>query len=191
MKITRILLDVDDVLADFTGGVARLHHLPADEKLRYRPDWAMYGRLGELLGLDRPQTDDEFWQPIHAAGAAFWHDLAPLPWLHDLLGLAKLHAADYRLCTSPSRCPTSYHGKALWVQEHLGGHALHRLCPTAFKHDFAQPGVVLIDDREESVDAFIYAGGHAILFPVGCNRLRAEARNPLAYVRQALAAIVG
>ena len=69
----RILLDLDCVLADFVGGVARLWGLTAADLLRHWPagEYGMNGPLAAALerpGYGRPVIDDAaFWRAIHAA----------------------------------------------------------------------------------------------------------------------------
>jgi len=72
--------------------------------------------------------------------------------------------------TCPQPFPSSYAGKAAWLQEHgwkIPGNAF--LCSQ--KSDLANSRRVLIDDDARNCMAWSEAGGQAILFPTPANEL--------------------
>lgn len=185
MAKLRVILDKDEVLCDFVGAALHVWGLCIEQVLpHWQPgEWSCVPPLGKALG--RGLTDAEFWEPITALGAEFWRGLEPHPWMDELLALAHGTTDDWHVVTAPSRCPTSYMGKAQWAQLHLRD-AWDRLCPYRHKEVFAGPNVVLIDDRDENVRKFRAAGGRAVVFPRHWNSMHRVKNDPLRYVRQAL-----
>ncbi len=189
----RILLDLDCVLADFVGGLARLHGLAPEFLLsywkagEYPVNTALATALAALGSRPRDQltmTDDEFWQPINR-NAGFWAGLEPLPWFDPLVRFAghEVGVANVHVVTAPSWCETSYHGKIAWIKAHFG-HRFNQFVITPHKELFAKPDHVLIDDNETNVTQFRANGGRAIMFPVHHNALHARQHDPLTYVKE-------
>jgi len=186
MRIPHLLVDMDDVLVDFRSGACALH-----SRIREGIDaacistgiWRMAGQMG--------LSDDEFWKPINEAGEAFWVGLKKLPWYSVLMEVVLSVADEYHIVTSPSQCPGSYSGKVKWLNNLYGlGYSNRHLIPTPNKHLFANiPGVVLIDDREETILKFGAKGGKGILFPSCGNRLHSLRHNPVQYVVEQILAI--
>lgn len=171
----RILLDLDEVLADFVGGALAVHGWTRE---RLETVWAPgTWSIVEPMGLSL----EEFWAPINAAGESFWVGLTPLRWAHDLLRLITEITDDWFIVSSPSQCVGAYSGKARWVQQFLGD-GFDRLVITNHKHLLAKPGVILIDDREESVRKFIAVGGDGLTFPSRHNYLYQYANDPVSYL---------
>lgn len=190
-----ILLDMDEVIVDFTGGACLVHGLTREQMERERQQtslgvWALESPMGYAKGLGRPLTIDEFWEPIHEAGERFWVDLQPLPWHADLIDQLAIKFGSrwdqhFYVVTGPLRLLESYSGKARWLKNYFGSH-FDRFCPTTYKELFARDNTVLIDDREENCRKFIAAGGSAILFPSRGNQLHAYADDPVPFVRHCL-----
>lgn len=177
----RILLDMDEVLVDFVGGALRAHGWSRyDFYKRHTPgSWA----IERTMGL----TAKQLWEPINAAGEQFWLDLEPLLWASDVVELVESFTADWHVISSPSRCPTSYTGKVVWLKRYFGTD-FDRFALTPHKQIFANPSAVLIDDRDSNRDEFIAAGGRAITFPSLHNRLYREP-DPVNYVTRELEGI--
>ena len=155
MPIRHIFLDMDGVISDFIGGACRLFD---------RPDLLTNWPLGDrdatkAFGLNVSQ----FWGRIDAAGADYWANLEPYPWLDELLrSLGDF--APFTILSAPSlgvECPT---GKLRWLRQHFGNGFRDHLFGHQ-KHFCAKPGHVLIDDSETNVTNFREHGGAAILFP--------------------------
>lgn len=181
MPKLRILVDLDDVIADFTGAACRLHgwdRKEIDEKRRGR--W----NLAELQGIEL----HEFWKPITYEGESFWIGLQSLPWAEELLALVENTTSDWHIITAPSRCPTSHGGKVKWMKRYFGK-TFDRFAITPHKEIFAQPHVLLIDDREENIANFESAGGLGITFPTAGNSQYQLAANPMSRIEEQLIAV--
>lgn len=177
----RLLVDLDEVLADFRGGACRVHMVDrheADKLAVESENWDM----ASVWGI----TEEEFWKPITEAGAAFWEGLKPLPWAEELMEIVKEKTEDWFIVTSPSRCETSYLGKLRWLRKQLGSPYFNRVFITSHKYALAGPETILIDDREKNVAEFIMAGGDGIIFPSIGNKLRHLRLDPVKYVRAQL-----
>lgn len=147
-----LLVDMDGVLADFVSAACKLHGRSAEEV----KSWDFY----EKWGL----TEDEFWEPINAAGAAFWANLEPYPWTESLLKQCRQADPQFFLCTKPSMMPACAMGKLQWIQTHLGRNFRNYfLAPV--KWPLAQVGRMLIDDSDGNVRDFDGAGGDYCLLP--------------------------
>lgn len=166
MIISRILLDLDEVLVDFVGPACRLHGLTNAQISRVRgrslkSGWDIVPLMAEVVG--RSFDAEEFWRPI-TGNYQFWENLPLLPWYQELLHIAIVHADDWYIVTSPSLCPSSNYGKARWALNHLGRLA-SKVVPTSHKHLMANERTLLIDDRPASIEKFRANDGHGIIFP--------------------------
>ena len=158
MQIKTIFLDVDEVLAQWVAATIKLLGASPDEV--YSRWDALAPRPWDLCEAI-PCNSWQMWDAIHSRGAAFWEEIEPFPWAHDLYERCAA-VAPVVLLTSPSRDPSSFSGKSAWIRYHFPGcDFLIGSC----KHRVAHPGAVLIDDSPKNCEAFREAGGHAILFP--------------------------
>ena len=181
----KILLDLDEVLADFVGAACTAWGTTRPAVERHWPAgvWDLVPPLGRALG--QPLTPADFGARLRDR-PDFWAGLAPLPWATPLLDWLTTEVGrpeTVYLVTSPSLCPSSYAGKAQWVARSLGPHWLERLILTGRKELLAGYDRLLIDDREESVGRFRAAGGRGIVFPAHHNSLHAHRDDPLTYVK--------
>ena len=174
-----VLLDMDEVLADFVGGALAVHGWTRKQLEAVWP--AGRWSIVEPMGL----TEREFWLPINATGSAFWSNLAQTPWFHGLVEDVSLIAPEWYVVTTPSLDPRSCVGKTHWLRRNLGT-LFDRFTFTAHKHLLARPDAVLIDDRQETVERFVAHGGQGILFPSRHNSLWCRAADPVGYVTQQL-----
>ncbi len=179
MPKIHILLDMDEVICDWERGALAIHGWTQEayERIRLAGRWDMTKPLGLTL--------DEFWQPIHDAGEQFWIDLKPLPWAHKVVDLVKSVTDDWFVISTPSREPSSYAGKIIWLR-HFFGSRFDKFELTTRKHLFAQSGVVLIDDKEQNINEFRAAGGQGILFPTRGNAHYAISKDPVNYLALSL-----
>ena len=172
----RILLDLDEVLADFVDGACRLIGV-TEEQLweRHAPgQWSIMPALGV--------SDNEFWQQVAADERGFWLGLKPTRWMYEIVRLANKHSGnDWWIVTSPSNRVEAYSAKVEWVRL-WAGKKFDRVIVTSYKHLLAKPSVVLIDDRERTLARFKEAGGDGILFPCKTNSLYATAHRPVKHV---------
>ena len=175
-----ICLDVDEVLADWSGAALRLFGLEREPFLARwfaeAPDqWDLFST--PAFPLDRREA----WARIEAAGADFWAQIEPTPWAGELYSRCR-ELAPTVLLTRPSRDPASAAGKLAWMQAQFGGAKFGDYLIGPPKHVLARPGVVLVDDHPSNCAAFREAGGAAVLFPALGNERRALREDPLPVV---------
>jgi 5'(3')-deoxyribonucleotidase len=173
----QVYLDIDGVLADFTSAAFKVHGREWDkdgEEVR----WNFF--------LDWGMPEDHFWNVIDAEGPAFWENLEPYPWFHELVDLAA-KCGEVRLLTSPSRHHNSVTGKIKWIHKHFGlGFRHWIMCPEHKEQLCRGPRCVLIDDRIENIDRWGNAGGIPILFPQKWNALANISHKPMSFVKAAM-----
>lgn len=186
----RIILDVDEVLADFTNAACKIHGIQraALEDYRLPGVWEINETVCKLANSSS-LTKEDFWPPIDRAGDEFWAKLELLPWADELLELVTAYTDDWHLVTSPSLNSSSYNGKVRWIQKHFGSH-FDRFSIHPHKHLYANQNTVLIDDRQETVEKFIAHGGRGLVFPSTGNSLHSLSADPVAHVRRCLQEIV-
>lgn len=159
-KITRIFVDMDEVLAAFCQKALEVHNLPSPYKdLKHRGSFSM----NEGMGL----TPAEFWSKIDA-DPTFWSSLEPYPYIHDLMKALeeKVGQKNVYILTAPHPNPDCYGGKLLWLKEHLPAYANSKsFIPTSKKYLLAQKGCLLIDDGDHNITPFRKHGGKTILVP--------------------------
>lgn len=187
-KIRRLLVDMDEVLADFIGGACRLYGAdPATVLSHWTPGrWGCFGPLSAALGVC--MTEGDFWARLDG-NEDFWAGLEPLPWMRDVVALADEAADEWIILSSATWCPSSRTGKMEWVRRHLGWsrrEAAERLCCFPRKHMFASNGVTLLDDKEEAVVRFILEGGDGLVFPRHHNGMYAHKDDPVGHLREVL-----
>lgn len=175
----RILVDMDEVIADFRSAAIRLHGRNPEEIALRNIELETWD-LTAPLGI----SHEEFWRPIDEAGEAFWEGLEKLPWANDLIELLNSITEEWYIVTSPSQHPSCYSGKAKWLQREFGPRFSHWF-PCTHKQLLAHNSV-LIDDREANIRKFQEAGGLGILFPSSGNYLHAMRDSPLYYVEKHL-----
>lgn len=190
MKNSLILLDVDEVLADFVARACEVHGVcPQRLKAIQEPGtWDIVAPLSRLKGLDLPMTQSEFWKPITDLGESFWTSIQKTPWCDEVVDLVRSTTDHWYLVTAPSICYTSLSGKHQWVQQHVCS-KYGRMIPTPDKYLFSyHPGAVLIDDRESTIIKFS-EHGEGVLFPHIGNSLHDRRYDPVTYVRNRLQTI--
>jgi 5'(3')-deoxyribonucleotidase len=178
-KITDIYLDVDEVLAAWVQSAVKLLGFEQESVVGL---WAKHDPrpwdVLTVIGVPR----NEAWRKIDAAGAEFWSEIDPYPWAHELISLCESYAPT-TLLTSGSENPSSYAGKAEWINKHLGKSFPRAICNDKWR--FAHPGALLIDDRPKNCELFREAPrqGNAILFPSFGNENHAMTQDPLPYIK--------
>lgn len=174
--ITRILFDLDGVLADFHGQA--LKFVACDSGITVDQ---LQGEtwLSDVLGI----TEDEFWRRINLDAKAFWTEIPLLSDAHELVeeGIAAVGLDNVGICSSPSRDPHSVAYKMMWVRKHFPK-LYRRVVITPAKHFCANPATLLIDDWERN-QHFEDFGGHFLLIPRRWNSRHAEADQAADVVR--------
>lgn len=185
-KPLRILLDMDDVLVDSITAFCEVHGTtrPAVEACWTPGEWHVRLPISKALGLDPPMDEAAFWKPING-DPGFWLNLKPLPWLDEVFNVVRLYTRDWHIVSAPSECSTSYNGKVAWLK-HWFGAGFDRFALTPHKYIFARPGVVLVDDRDSNVDAFMKEGGYGVVFPSLHNRQHKRRNDPLGHIHHCL-----
>lgn len=166
MKIERIFLDVDGVLADFASAAVRACGFPD----LVPSHWHFY----EDMGL----TAEEMWERIHA-DPLFWENLPEYEWYEELVDMC-MDIAPVTIVTHPADHPDSWAGKYLWLKERAWTH--EDIVFTSQKHLLAGPGRLLIDDSAENCVLWRAHGGTRIMFPCPWNVLSGVSENPLVHV---------
>lgn len=160
-----IFLDLDGVLADFSGSVSA--HLNLGIGTDW-PKWAAY---------DGQMTDDEFWTRVRRLGSNFWASLPTLPWAHELIAACLKHDPHTHLLTSGGVEGAAV-GKAQWVRTVFPAFR-SRLLITSHKDRIVKSQEdLLIDDYEKNVTKVREAGGQAWLLKRTWNQHDPSAMTP-------------
>ena len=152
MRVNRIYLDMDGVLADFDRGVAELLHLePRDQNREF--DSA---------------KDDRMWQTMKTVDH-FYDRLELMPGAKEMFDRIRERFGDR--CEILTGIPREERGivtaaqdKIAWTRRMLSGQVvIHTVC-RKHKQDFCRgPEDVLIDDREKTILEWRAKGGTGIL----------------------------
>ena len=102
----------------------------------------------------------KFWEIIDKVGAQYW---SKMPWMPDGKELWS-YISKYKpvLLSAPSMDPSSRYGKHLWVNENLPGTKLI-LAKREKKRNYSGKNRILIDDRPDNINEWVYEGGIGIL----------------------------
>lgn len=158
-----VLLDMDGVIVDFTGASMRAHGIAEYDHLI--DDWDHASALG--------LSADDWWAKME--GREFWANIEPYPWASELMDAI----GEFTICTAPNRDPECAAGKYDCLINNFSIYPRDVMMGTK-KFLLANPGNVLIDDREENVDDFRARGGCAILFPQPWNHAAGDWRDVVA-----------
>ena len=174
----KICLDIDDVLADWRGGIRRLFN--------YKGEF-----LSKNADVDIGIPMEEFWHKVANAKEDFWLNLDIYPHAIELYQ-ACANYGEVILLTSPSGwkevSPWASLGKILWIQHHFGPNFQDYLIGKP-KHFCSHYESVLIDDTEANITKFDEHGGYGIVFPQNYNSKAKFAGDPMKYVLTRLKAI--
>lgn len=183
----KIFLDMDEVLADFVGSACRLWGVTESQLLtHWEPGrWDMTLPLSKMLGRKRQMPCEEFFSVISSRGQTWWEALPALPWALALIELIDEYDYEWKVVSTPSPCQHCVPGKQAWLRQRLGSH-FNRYTFTADKPALAKKGIILIDDRQDTVEKFIAAGGLGIVFPRHHNCNYQYKSDPVSYVKQQL-----
>ena len=136
----KIYLDIDGVLVDFDGGFKKLTG-------QYPNDF------------ERKYGTEEFWRQIPTDTTKFWKELEWMPDGKQLFQYTEKYKPT--LLSAPSKAQTSKQGKREWRDINIPGVKLI-LKGAKFKHEYAKPNHILIDDRADNIERWISAGGIGI-----------------------------
>lgn len=192
MIVTRIILDIDDVLNSLSLHI--LGHYGCDvgpfdyDKFPTEVGYDVM-RACELLGGDVPYTpnldcEDEdteyildipaFWNGVTQAN--LWRTAPKSPQCDMLLERAGdiVGCKNVFLATTPTKDPQSHADKLLWMWDNLPTWIHRQYFITPRKWLLGKPGLVLFDDNLENCQDFIEEGGQALLVPRPWNPLFAR-----------------
>ena len=166
-----IVLDLDGVLADFTGGACAVHGRPH----HIVTTWDWYKDWGH--------SDRDFWHPIEKMGFAFYPVyVKPYPWLDELLTLVKQF--DWVLATANPLHPDLAASKVEWINKYIGKDA--PVMMGNHKELLAKEGRLLIDDSDVNTNAFRGRGGMAVTFPQPWNKAKDNLKDRVGHIKRAL-----
>jgi len=157
IKINRILLDLDGVIRDWTGGVFKWF----DVEPIVGTTWdATTRHICKEYGI----TESYFWDK---QDYNFWYGLKMYPYAQRVLGLLPID----KTCILTSPTLDNAGGSQRWIASKLHAYfnRKHYLIGPA-KQFCASPDALLIDDSDTNVKKFREAGGNAILFPQPWNK---------------------
>lgn len=177
----RIMLDMDGILADFTGGAFAAHG-SRDLYEHGATAWDIVGLLN--------MTPEKFWAKCNED---FWATL-PRTKEADAIVLEAERAvgrSNVGLLSTPCLTPGCCEGKLTWIKTNYPEFA-RSFVFTPRKDLAASRSAVLVDDGDHVAESFCAGGGQAVVYPRPWNANRAVPY-PFAYfrtkLRQALATI--
>lgn len=171
MAVTKIFLDMDDVLCDFVLAIQEALGKPIT-------DWPPeHWDMTVLMDV----TEDEFRKPFK--DPEFWANFEWTTFGQELLSALedRFGTENICLCTDPSELSQAVDGKMQWVRKHIPRY-LPRMMLVSAKHFAASEHGLLIDDKVANYDKFLEHKGNAILVPQVWNRRHAERHDQLGAV---------
>lgn len=174
-----IFLDMDGVICDFVGSVAReFPELP--------PNWKDSLTEYNLKASLPQELRDTFWEECSKRQVFLKAD--PLPHFEDLKNLCEKYAERVVILTSAGYSPDFHAQKREWLRKYWDSD--YGVVMTMDKGLLAKRGRVLIDDCDKNCLDFLRCGGDAIVFPQPWNMKRYSVHFPLINVRQDLDLII-
>lgn len=165
MLPTRIFLDLDDVLNEFTmQALAHVGCLVDPTSFDdFKPGWGFdIIKAANALHPTRVFTPASFWKCFSRKD---WRDLPKSTEFEFLLQQSEALVGKENICilTTPILDPDCAAGKVEWIYNHCPKwlHRQYLIGPP--KHFCARPDALLIDDSDANIKAFRAHGGQAIL----------------------------
>jgi len=148
IKITRVGLDIDGVLANFCKAAASAMNKPYPS---------------EPFAVPNSWLDDDnntLWKRCH--GHDFWANIELFPWAKKIHKIVDSNCADWRFITKPSFDPGSYSGKYEFVKNNFKNGVSKLWCVNGSKaYACTGPHHLLIDDNTKNCEEWRAAGGTA------------------------------
>ncbi len=180
--IDTILLDMDDVLVDFTNGAMAFWGVDNYDVLDCYPKGIGRDITMAYECVTGLRIDEEIWWEHFKREA--WANMPPSPdccrivdWARDLVGYENVY-----LCTTPTRCGECMAGKLDWIKKNLGPWAYRNYIMTPKKFVCARPGTLLVDDCDRNVELFKEWGGEAVIWPRPWNEGKVHSRDPFGFL---------
>jgi len=152
-KITKIFLDLDEVLVDFVSSAYSLMC-----KVHFNPATKDYIDFIDKFNLNEDYRT-ESWAKIKNEGPDWWTNLPKLEWADELWATANAACGTVAVLTAPGRLPEAASGKWQWAKNGIGR---KNIILAGSKHLVASPGAILIDDRDKYITSWEEAGGIGI-----------------------------
>jgi|TARA_B100000768_G_scaffold155757_1_gene152992 5'(3')-deoxyribonucleotidase len=146
IKIKRVFIDMDGVLADFNTGVETLTGNPFPNTDQGHNDYDL--RKEELTNK------------------RLFRNLPPMPDMHELVGYVRHTNLPWEILTAAGVINRELvvYDKNEWIKQHVSPTVVVTCTMTGSqKGMFAIKGSVLIDDRQKNLDAWVENGGIGIL----------------------------
>jgi len=144
----KVFVDLDGVLVDFDKQMTKI------------------GFPREVLERDK-QAKRKFWQTVGwmaKNGKPFWGIMEPMPDAAQLWNYLNKQHTKPEILSATGHVGNAVEEKHDWVKRHLGPQVkVHLTRKSSDKAQFAAPNHILIDDRAQSIEPFIAAGGIGIL----------------------------
>lgn len=164
-----VFVDMDGVLCDFVGGLARRWVLDPEETKKTWPTGS-YDILFGLQIASKIQTRRQLkasnrtlWDSIKGDWK-FWYNLPKLDSGEYLIHLLDNLGISWSIVTCPSYDPDCLKGKVMWLQHHFGKDFRNYFICTQ-KDLLAGADRVLVDDKGLNTEEFTAAGGLGVLWP--------------------------
>lgn len=165
--IKRVYVDIDNtlnmlamyILKDFGFKVSLESFFEYPEECGYD----IVAAVNEKTGRDAYHDNEFFWSKVDSGSCFFAAPQSPEAQM--IMGTAELMVGSENvyLCTIPTTSQSAWQ-KMDWVASVYPAYK-KRLIITHDKSLFANSESLLIDDSQENIEAFIEAGGHAVLVP--------------------------
>lgn len=174
MNYKNVLLDLDDVLADFVGQFGR--------EYGYNTSGLDTWQMSSYLGI----SEENFVKKLNALGIQFWGHLPKLDKCDDLVELLNSLEPTVYIVSAPTDNVQAWSGKKFWIRHNLPHIYSDRLVLTRHKHLLANKETLLIDDSPKNVKKFKENGGFAIAYPRKWNSSEKYIGSELKYVKSVI-----
>ena len=159
--MSTVYLDLDGVLTDLNGMLAKKAGVPREE---------MGDATLRTFWINKSTSEDQ---------VAHWRDIPPnrVPEFRAIMSWLQLHRVNVEILTSygiatMGDCGALAHaGKVKWLMEHYLTEFQDKMISRFNgaqecwqKQFYAMPGALLVDDQPENCEGFRAAGGRAILY---------------------------
>lgn len=182
----KILIDLDDVLADWSGDAMR--HMGLKDWTQQ--DWTSNKR--EVVEMYRKKTGIDYEPCVYwnHFKREFWADLTINPWCFDLIQLCEEFAGrdNIAICTSVTKDGDCLAGKMDWIHKYMPAWLHRQFLMTPRKGFTADNDSILIDDFEDNIKDFESGNhpGRGIIFPQPWNRASVSIGREIEYVANVL-----
>lgn len=173
MQLSKILLDLDDVLNAFTMSALAKVGCPVGsfEFSAYNPRWG-FDIISAANALHKTESFDNctFWESLDYD---FWATLPKSNEMEFLLEKCEsiVGRENVHVVTAPTWQTYVSAAKVDWIQHNLQKEHWLQFVITKCKYLCAKEDVLLIDDNDSNIDSFIKHGGKAMTMPRPWNHL--------------------